>query len=194
MKFDILLAGVGGQGVLSVSSIIASCALKQGLRVKQSEVHGMAQRGGSVVAHLRISDQPIHSDLIPEGTAEMILGMEPVESLRYLSYLRPGGTVLTSADPVVNIPDYPGLPDILAKLRSLSGAVIVDAESLAREAGLPKATNVVVVGAASHFLPLAPETLESYIGDAFAAKGTRVVEANLKAFRAGRHSVTCAPS
>ncbi|HSE37567.1 MAG TPA: 2-oxoacid:acceptor oxidoreductase family protein, partial [Blastocatellia bacterium] len=112
MKYDIILAGVGGQGVLSVSAVIGSAARSQGLFVKLSEVHGMSQRGGGVVANLRLADKPIASDLIPLGGASMILSMEPLESLRYLNYLSPEGVLITSTNPVVNIPDYPNLDEL----------------------------------------------------------------------------------
>jgi len=186
MKYDIVLAGVGGQGVLSVGALIASSAMKEGLAVKQSEVHGMSQRGGAVQANLRIARAPIASDLIPLGAAAMILSMEPLESLRYLKYLSPGGAVVTSIDPVRNIPDYPDLDTILARIRAVPGAVLVESERLARQAGSARATNMVMVGAASHRLPVSIETIEQFIESRFASKGARVVETNLKAFRAGR--------
>jgi len=186
MKFDIILAGVGGQGVLSVSAIIASSAMKEGLAVKQSEVHGMSQRGGAVLAHLRLSDRPIASDLIPRGSASMILSMEPLESLRYLEYLSVDGTVMTATNPVANIPDYPPLDELLARIGSLPRALTVDAESLARKAGSARATNMVMVGAASALLPVPFHTIEHFVQSAFAAKGAKVVETNLKALHAGR--------
>lgn len=187
MTFDIVLAGVGGQGVLSLSAIIAWSALKEGLHVKQSEVHGMSQRGGAVVAHLRLSDREIMSDLIPEGRAALVLSMEPLESLRYLRYLSPSGTVVSSTTPVVNIPDYPPLDEVLARLRALpGGAILVDAERLAREAGSAKASNMVIAGAAAALLPVRVETMEHFIETRFAAKGAAVVRQNLAAFRAGR--------
>jgi indolepyruvate ferredoxin oxidoreductase beta subunit len=188
MKFDIVLAGVGGQGVLSLSAIIASGAMKQGLYVKQSEVHGMAQRGGAVLANLRLSDKPIASDLIPRGNAALILSMEPLESLRYLAYLRPDGALITSTTPVVNIPDYPDLEGLLGKIRAIPGAVLVDSDKLAKTAGSARASNMVIVGAASHLLPVKVETMEHYIEDMFKRKGEQVVEVNLKAFRAGREA------
>lgn len=188
MKYDIILAGVGGQGVLSVSAIIASGALEQGLRVKQSEVHGMSQRGGAVLAHLRLADGPIASDLIPHGAASLVLSMEPLESLRYLPYLSPNGAVVTSATPVLNIPDYPPLDALLDRIRSLPRARLVDAERLARQAGSARAINMVMVGAASHELPLPPATLERYIERTFAPKGEQVVATNMAAFRAGREA------
>ncbi|MGE5358448.1 MAG: indolepyruvate oxidoreductase subunit beta [Bacteroidales bacterium] len=191
MKYDIILAGVGGQGVLSVSAIIASSAMKEGLHVKQSEVHGMSQRGGAVLANLRLSDQAIASDLIPLGGASMVLSMEPLESLRYLRYLNPAGAIITSSDPMVNIPDYPALDGLLASIRTLPGAALVEAEKLAREAGSARATNMVMVGAASRYLPVKVETIEHFIESLFARKGEKVVETNLKAFRAGRE--TAAP-
>ena len=186
MTFDIILAGVGGQGVLSVSSIIASSAMKEGLAVKQSEVHGMSQRGGEVLANLRIADHPIASDLIPRGSAALLLSMEPLESLRYLDYLAPGGTLLTATDPVVNIADYPPIEDVLAQIRRLPRAILVDAEQLARQAGSARATNMVIVGAASSLLPVTFETIEYFVRTLFAAKGEKVVETNLKALHAGR--------
>jgi indolepyruvate ferredoxin oxidoreductase beta subunit len=186
MKFDIILAGVGGQGVLSVSAIIASSAMQEGLAVKQSEVHGMSQRGGAVLANLRLSDRPIASDLIPRGSASLILSMEPLESLRYLEFLSAGGTVITATNPVSNIPDYPPVDEVLARIRSLPHALTVDAESLARKAGSARATNMVMVGAASPLLPVSFQTIEHFVQTIFASKGTKVVETNLKALHAGR--------
>jgi indolepyruvate ferredoxin oxidoreductase beta subunit len=190
MKFDIILAGVGGQGVLSVSAIIASSAMQEGLAVKQSEVHGMSQRGGAVLANLRLSDRPIASDLIPRGTAAMILSMEPLESLRYLEFLSAHGTVITATNPVANIPDYPPVDEVLARIRSLPHAVTVDAETLARQAGSARATNMVMVGAASPLLPVSFGTIEHFVQAIFASKGAKVVETNLKALHAGRDAAS----
>jgi indolepyruvate ferredoxin oxidoreductase beta subunit len=188
MKYDIILAGVGGQGVLSVSALIASSAMEEGLHVKQSEVHGMSQRGGAVQANLRLSDRPIASDLIPLGSASMILGMEPLESLRYLPFLDPAGTIVTASDPLVNIGDYPPLEGLLASIRTLPHAALIDADRLAREAGSARATNMVMVGAASSHLPVQVATIEHFIESLFARKGGNVVATNLKAFRAGREA------
>jgi indolepyruvate ferredoxin oxidoreductase, beta subunit len=188
VKFDIILSGVGGQGVLSVSAIIASAAMKEGLTVKQSEVHGMAQRGGAVVSNLRLSNRQIASDLIPLGTAGMILSMEPMESLRYLHCLSADGKIITSTNPVTNITNYPDIGEILSRLRSLKGTTLVDATALAKEAGSALATNMVMVGAASSKLPLRVENLEAAIRDMFARKGEKVVEINVKAFRSGREA------
>lgn len=186
MKCDIVVAGVGGQGVLSLSAIIAQAALAEGLHVKQAEVHGMSQRGGAVVADLRIADHPIHSNTIPKGTADLILSMEPLESLRYLPYLEEGGAVLTADDPITNIPDYPQLDEVLRQVSDLPHGKVVPALKLAKNAGSARATNVVMVGAASARLPLRPETIESKIAEMFQRKGEKVVKANISAFRAGR--------
>ena len=188
MKYDIIVAGVGGQGTLSVSSIIASAAMSEGLAVKQSEVHGMSQRGGGVVTNLRLSDKPISSDLIARGSASMILSIEPLEGLRYLPYLSPDGTLVSSTNPVVNIPDYPELDALLRTIRELPHSVLVDGEKIARRSGSIRATNVVMVGAASRLLPIKPENIEHFIQKSFGSKGERVVEANLTAFRAGREA------
>ncbi len=184
-RLDAVLAGVGGQGVLSIGALIAGAAMDAGLFVKQSEVHGMSQRGGAVEAYLRISDRPIRSDLIGRGNADVILSLEPVEALRHLEELAPDGTVVTAVEPVRNVPDYPEVETILDRLRTLPRAILVDAGRLAREAGNPKASNVVLVGAASHLLPVSPEAIEERIRRVFEAKGEKVIEANLRAFRAG---------
>ncbi|MBZ5497331.1 MAG: indolepyruvate oxidoreductase subunit beta [Acidobacteriia bacterium] len=188
MKYDIVLAGVGGQGVLSLAMAIASGAMEEKLCVKQAEVHGMAQRGGAVMATLRLADREIASDLIPRGTASMILSMEPMESLRYLGYLSAQGSLVTSANPVRNIPDYPDLNHLLDHIRKIPRAIIIDAEKLAREAGSARATNMVMVGAAMHLLPIKAEAIESAVRAIFARKGEEVVDINLRALRAGREA------
>lgn len=186
MKYDIILSGVGGQGVLSLSAIIAMSAMKDGLQVKQAEVHGMAQRGGAVVSNLRLSDTEIASDIIPLGKAAMILSMEPLECLRYLPYLAEGGMLITSVDPWINIPDYPELDALVTKIEQLPNATTVKTKALAKEAGSPRAANTVMLGAASNHLPVKVETMKSCIGELFKRKGEDVVELNLKAFDLGR--------
>ena len=189
MKYDVILAGVGGQGVLSVAAIIARGALKAGLEVRQSEVHGMAQRGGAVQAHLRLSDRPIAADLVGRGRADLILSMEPLEGLRYLAWLEPGGTLITAGEPVRNIPDYPETGEVHDAVRRLPRGRLIEAEALARQAGSARATNMVMVGAASAGLPVAAGHLQQAIEEAFAAKGAEVVRVNLEAFRLGREAV-----
>jgi indolepyruvate ferredoxin oxidoreductase beta subunit len=192
MRFDILLSGVGGQGVLSMAGVIGRAALAEGLFVKQSEVHGMAQRGGAVHAHLRLSDLPIESDLIGLGTANLILSLEPVESLRYLAYLSPAGTLATASTPFRNITDYPPLETVLARIRSLPRNAVVDADAAAREADEPQAVNTAMVGAVARLLPLRLESLEEAVRETFRAKGDAVVRANLAALRRGQaHQETC---
>ncbi len=186
MKQDIILAGVGGQGILSIAFVIDNAALKKGLRFKQAEVHGMAQRGGAVQSHLRLSDGPIHSDLIPRGGADMILSVEPLECVRYLDYLSPSGIVVTSRSPYVNIPDYPPIEEVLAALRGAEKRIIVDAEALARKAGSSKSQNMVMLGAASPFLLLEAEDLKAFIRVLFGPRGEKLVRINLDAFQLGR--------
>ncbi len=186
MHYNIILAGVGGQGVLSVAAVITLGALKQGLIVRQSEVHGMAQRGGAVLAYLRISDKEIESDLIPKGTADAILSMEPLESLRYIDYLSPDGIVITSADILNNIPDYPDKRSIYKKIESLPRYIIVESRKLARDAGSLKAVNMVMVGAFSLKIPIEPKYLEEAIYEIFAEKGEKIININERAFDSGR--------
>jgi indolepyruvate ferredoxin oxidoreductase beta subunit len=186
MKQDIILAGVGGQGILSIAFVIDNAALREGLTFKQAEVHGMAQRGGAVQSHLRLSNDKIFSDLIPRGEADMILSVEPMESLRYLDYLSPEGIVVTSSSPFVNIPDYPNLDKVLSQIKSVKKRVIVDSRKIAQEAGSARAQNMVMLGAASAHLILKKENLREYIRVLFAPRGENLVDINLKAFELGR--------
>ena len=192
MKTDVVLAGVGGQGVLSVAAILADAARREGLQVKQGEIHGMAQRGGAVFASVRLSDAPIDSDLIPRGSADLLLGLEPLEALRYVDYLSTGGTLVTSADPTENIPDYPRLAEVHRLVGEVPGSVMVEAGALAKEAGSPRAANVVMTGAASVFLPLSADTMAECVADGFARKGERIVAINLRALAAGRDAAAAA--
>jgi indolepyruvate ferredoxin oxidoreductase beta subunit len=186
MKCDVILAGVGGQGVLSVAAIIARAAVEKGLAVRQSEVHGMAQRGGAVLAHLRIADNSIASDLVPKGGADLILSMEPLECLRYAAWLSPNGAMVSAAEPLVNIPNYPDINGILSTIKAFPLYRIVETAALAKEAGLAKSVNVVMAGAASAFLPIDAKTMEETIRKMFAHKDSSVAEANIRAFNLGR--------
>ncbi|MDR2042194.1 MAG: indolepyruvate oxidoreductase subunit beta [Tannerella sp.] len=185
MKTDIILAGVGGQGILSIAAVIGAAALKEGLYMKQSEVHGMSQRGGDVRSNLRLSDRPVASDLIPLGEADLIISLEPMESLRYLPYLREEGCVVTNIRPVVNIPNYPPMERITEELLKLPRCVLPDVEALAREAGSPRAANVVILGASVPFIGIAYEKIAEGIRSIFGRKGEEVVASNLKALKAG---------
>ena len=191
MRRDFVLAGVGGQGVISLGALLAAAGRRDGLEVQLAEVHGMAQRGGAVQAALRLADGPIHGALIPEGRARGILSTEPLEGLRYLKYLAPDGVLVTATEPQKNFPDYPPLEELHARLRALPNAVLVDAVRLAREAGSRRATNVVLAGAASPYLPIRFETLEAVLHDAFGAKGDEIVQINLRALHAGREAAAC---
>lgn len=186
MKKDIILCGVGGQGILSIATIIGEAATRAGLNLKQAEVHGMSQRGGDVQSHLRLSDKTIYSDLIAQGSADMIISMEPMESLRYLPYLSKEGRVVTGSKPFVNIPDYPDTDTLMAELAALPAVDMMDIDAVARDAGNPRGANMVLLGMAARYLSiLSPQELQDAIRTVFARKGEGVVEANLKAFRAG---------
>jgi len=188
MKKDIILAGVGGQGILSIAAVIGIAAVESGLHLKQAEVHGMSQRGGAVESHLRISDGPVHSDLIPEGECDMILSVEPMEALRHLSFLSTEGWVVTSSNPFKNIPDYPAEEVLIAEIRKVRNHILIDAEQIAAEHGSRKASNMVMLGAASAHLDVLPEKLEGAMRTLFERKGEEVVGMNIAAFRAGREA------
>lgn len=145
----------------------------------------MAQRGGTVQAHLRISDQPIASDLIPYGKADLVLSLEPVEGLRHLQWLDPGGALVTAAEPYVNIGDYPEIGRVLERIRQLPHARVIEAARLAEQAGDLQSVNTVMVGAAASLLPFPREALERAVSDTFARKGGDALRVNRAAFEAG---------
>lgn len=186
MKTDIILAGVGGQGILSIAAVIGEAALQDGLYMKQAEVHGMSQRGGDVQSHLRISDKPVASDLIPLGGVDIIISLEPMETLRYLQYLKKDGWVVSNSKPFENIPNYPDLEKIINEYEKLPHKVILDVEKIARDLGAPRSANVVLLGAASPYLNIDFSKLETGIRSIFGRKGEEIVEMNLKALKAGR--------
>lgn len=185
MKKDIILCGVGGQGILSIATVIGEAATEAGLYLKQAEVHGMSQRGGDVQSNLRISSDPIASDLIPLGKADLIISLEPMEAMRYLPYLKKDGWVITNTAPFVNIPNYPELEELLQSIKALNHHVSLDVDKISAEVASPRAANIVLLGAASPFLGIEVEKIEDGIRSVFGKKGEEIVEMNLKAFRAG---------
>jgi indolepyruvate ferredoxin oxidoreductase beta subunit len=186
MKTDIILAGVGGQGILSIAATIGMAALNNNLHLKQAEVHGMSQRGGAVQSHFRVSSKPIASDLIPKGGCDIILSVEPMESLRYIDFLHKDGWIITNSTPFVNISDYPDVDQILAKIKERKNTIILDADKMAKEIGSPRSSNIVTLGAASPFIDIPFEAFEEAIKLIFQKKGEKVIEANIQALRAGR--------
>ena len=186
LKCDIILCGVGGQGILSIATIIGEAAMNENLYIKQAEVHGMSQRGGDVQSNLRISSEPIASDLISLGGADVIISMEPMEALRYLPYLNKEGWVITSIAPFINIPNYPNIEDIKAELAKLPHVVAIDIEQLAKDNQVPRSANVILLGAAQKALGIDYDKLEAAIRRVFARKGDAIVDANVKALAIGR--------
>jgi indolepyruvate ferredoxin oxidoreductase beta subunit len=190
MKRDIILAGVGGQGILSIATTIGMAALKAGLHLKQAEVHGMSQRGGDVSSNLRIADHEIASDLIPFGQADLIISVEPMESLRYLPFLSPNGWLITNTKPFINITNYPSMPDLMAEIEKFEKHIAIDAEDIAKDLGSTRSANMVILGAASPFLELDFKELQDAIRQIFSRKGDDVVQLNLNALQAGRDFAT----
>lgn len=185
MKKDIILAGVGGQGILSIAATIGFAAVDLGLFIKQAEVHGMSQRGGDVQSHFRLSDREIMSDLIPRGKADMIISVEPMESLRYLPMLGPDGWLITSTDPYINIPNYPDIDQVLAEVRKFKNHIALPADAIAKEINSPKSANIVILGAAAPFIGIEVPMLEKALKKLFGTKGEEVVEGNIRALKAG---------
>lgn len=186
MKSDIILSGVGGQGILSIAATIGMAAIENNLFLKQAEVHGMSQRGGAVQSHLRISENEIASDLIPQGRADLIISVEPMESLRYLPWLSEEGWLVTNTTPFVNIPDYPEMKELIAEIEKIPHHIVINADEIARQVKSPRSSNIVMLGAASPFLDLPYENLEIGIKKIFGRKGERIVHLNIDALKAGR--------
>lgn len=186
MKCDIILAGVGGQGILSIATILGAAALRENLNLKQAEVHGMSQRGGDVMSCLRLSSDPIASDLIPMGKADLIIALEPMEALRHIAWLSLQGRVVTSTVPFVNIPNYPAEEKIREALDSLPRVTAFDMEAVAKESATLRASNMVLLGAASPYIGLTPEQIIEGIRTVFSPKGEKMVDTNIAAFGAGR--------
>lgn len=186
MKRDIILAGVGGQGILSIAAVVGSTALRMGFQLKQAEVHGMSQRGGDVHSNLRISDREIFSDLIPYGKADLIISVEPMESLRYLPWLSKEGWLITNSVPHVNIPNYPDMELIMREIRAVRHHVALDADMIAKDLGSPRSANMVILGAAAPFLGLDYNEVITSIQTIFKNKGSEIVQQNLNALEAGR--------
>ena len=185
MRTDIVLSGVGGQGILSIATIIGAAAINKGLYIKQAEVHGMSQRGGDVQSNLRLSSDPISSDLIPLGGANLVISLEPMEALRYLPYLDKEGWIITNTAPFVNIDNYPEVEELNKTLAALPHVIAIDVDAIAKQVASPRAANIVLLGAAAPFLGIDIEELEEGIRTIFGRKGEDVVEMNIKALRAG---------
>ena len=186
MKSNIILAGVGGQGILSIAATIGMAALENHLFIKQAEVHGMSQRGGAVQSHLRISEKEIASDLIPEGNADIIVSVEPMESLRYLPWLSKEGWLVTNTTPFANIPDYPEMEILLKEIEKIPNHITINADEVARQVKSPRSTNIVMLGAASPFIDIPYKSLENGIRKIFERKGEKIVSLNIDALKAGR--------
>lgn len=183
MKKDIILAGVGGQGILSIAAIIGFAALEEGLHIKQAEVHGMSQRGGAVQSHFRVSSDEIFSDLIPKGKADLIIAVEPMESIRYKYMISRDGWIITNEAPFNNIPDYPDLGELKNEVKTIPNHVMLDADKIAKDLKSPKSVNIVVLGAAAPHLDIEIDKLENAIRKVFGKKGDEIVNKNIDALR-----------
>lgn len=186
MKINIILAGVGGQGILTIAAVLDTAALASNLNIKQAEVHGMSQRGGAVQSHVRISDKEIYSDLIPKGKADMIISVEPMELLRYLPFLKKDGLLVTDSNPFNNITDYPELEELYTEIKSHPNTLLIDAKKIAKDLGNSRATNIVLLGAAASQLPLSDESIQQAIKSLFTRKGEKIVAKNIEAYNKGK--------
>ena len=187
---NILIAGVGGQGSLLASRILGAFFLSKGLDVKVSEVHGMSQRGGSVITYVRAGER-VDSPLTPEGEADLLIALEQLEALRWLSHLKPDGVAVLNTQKIPPMPVITGsapYPADIAETIQKSGrrTVALDALALARQAGDPRAVNVVLIGAASKLLGGAPADWEAVLT---ACVKPKFLAVNLKAFELGVNAI-----
>lgn len=186
MKSDIILSGVGGQGILSIAATVGTASMNDDLYIKQSEVHGMSQRGGAVLSNLRISDKPIASDLIPKGQADIIVSVEPMESLRYLTYLKKDGWLITNSKPYTNISNYPELEEVFSEIKKIKNHIIIDADQVAKDIKSPRSSNIVMLGAATPYINIEFDSLKKALQQIFGGKGKEIVDKNIEALEKGR--------
>lgn len=182
MKYDVIISGVGGQGILAIATVLGRACLLHGLNIKQAEVHGMAQRGGAVQSHFRMSTSDIHSDVIAKNSADMILSMEPMESLRYLPWISKDGWLVTNSEAVINIPDYPNMDEVNSEIAKIENNLVFDGTSIAKEFGSSKGLNMAMLGAASAFIDIPEELFIKAIKDQFASKREDIIEGNVNTF------------
>ncbi|HBM15111.1 MAG TPA: indolepyruvate oxidoreductase [Lentisphaeria bacterium] len=184
--FSVIIAGVGGQGIVTLSQLVMSAAWKSGYYAIQSEVHGMSQRGGSVNAQILFDKFPVTSPTVLEGTAKLLIGMEPLESLRYFNLLEKNVSVICSSSPVRNMPIYPNVDRLLAEIKKIEDSLIVDTDKISEELGSKGAGNIVLLGAASKKLPFTNEIWYQTIKERFASKEQSIIDKNIEAFNYGR--------
>lgn len=192
MKTDVLITGVGGQGILLTSMVIGRAATKAGMTVRSSETHGMAQRGGGVVSHVRMGD--VHSPLIPKGGADFLIAFEPLEAIRNADFIKDGCYAVVNTHPIrptgskKKIGHYPPIEDILMALMEFSQTIPIEATELAKEAGNPLTLNVVLLGAVTALkgFPINEEDMVKMIKGSVPPKA---LEANMNAFELGAKEV-----
>lgn len=191
LKCDMVIVGVGGQGVILISEIIGRAALRAGIPVRAAETHGMAQRGGSVINHTRLGC--VYGPMVPEGGADILLALEPAEALRYGRYLSRGGVALVNTKPVLPTTvttgqfRYPDIEEILAPLRSVARVIAINATEIAERAGNPQTANIVMLGAMSRFMPIEEALLLDALRDSVPGK---YIDANVRAFELGKAEVS----
>jgi indolepyruvate ferredoxin oxidoreductase beta subunit len=181
----VVVAGVGGQGVISVAQLILLSAWRSGFQALQSEIHGMSQRGGAVNSHVVFGRQPVSSPMVMDGSGSLLIAMEPLEALRHLSLLRPDAALVVSANPVRNIDDYPDEEKVRGELEKVTGVTAIDTAAHAARLRHRQAPGMILLGAASRHLPFGPETWNEVIAEYFDQKGGAVVDKNREAFALG---------
>jgi indolepyruvate ferredoxin oxidoreductase beta subunit len=183
--YRIVVAGVGGQGTLTVAQIVMEVARRAGRFVLQSELHGMSQRGGAVHACLTIATFPVTTPVVTEGTADLLLALEPVEALRYVALLRPEAPLLVAREPVKSVAAYPDEALLYATLDAVPGCELLDTTAASRTFRLKQAPSMLLLGRTARLLPFALTEWEQVIADRLAPKGAAAVERSLRAFRSG---------
>ncbi len=189
-RFDLIIAGVGGQGTILASDIIGKAAVKEDLSVRAAETHGMAQRGGSVVNHVRLGCEL--GSMIPMKGADVLLALEPSEALRYMEFLSEDGVIIVNTAPIMPVTvtsglcTYPDVNEIIDIMKASREVRAINANELAKEAGHPQSMNVVMVGALSNYLPVSFDTLLECVRELVPPK---TIDINVKAFELGRSAI-----
>lgn len=183
----VIVAGVGGQGAITVSQLILGAAWKSGYYTLQSEVHGMSQRGGSVNAQILFDKKEVTSPVIMEGRGDLLIGLEPLETLRYLNLLDEGAFVISSVSPIKNMMTYPEIGKIIAELKKIPGVLLIDTEKLSVELDNKNAGNMILLGVASKHLPFEDNTWYEVINERFEGKSEVLIKKNIEAFEYGKN-------
>ena len=185
MSCKIIVSGVGGQGAITIAQLILGAAFKDNLYALQSEVHGMSQRGGAVNAHVIVSSMEVFSPVVMAGDGDILISLEPLETLRYLPLLKSGAHVIAAMEPVVNMDNYPEREELMGALARIPGVQLIDTETHSRALNAKKSGNIILLGVAARHMGIASARWREALTERFAGKGEAIITKNIEAFECG---------